>query len=157
MSLHLFSDADNATLLYVLERCPNLTRLELIGGDFTDQALSQVSRCCPKIVWLDLFGMDNITDQGMVDMLDGFANSPFKFLAIAECENITDTTLIKIAEMIPDVCELTVWFDGSPELVLELISSRRLRCKIIDCINSPGWIKRQLQIRGFTPMPFFRR
>lgn len=155
----IYHHVDDVSLLYALERCPNLTRFSAIASPIADNVISLLPYFCPKIVFLDLYSLYHITDDGMADMLNGFARlGLLKELSIGgDCDKLTEITLIKIAEVLPELTELSI--SGTitlvfPETVLDLILSRRLRCKRIGC-HGTEWIKQQLEDKDFTPMPVF--
>lgn len=95
---------------YAFARFPNLTSsgeeifrqhyAYQLRGCIHDQCIVNLSRHCPLITSLKLqHGI--VTDAGVTALLEGYRGRPLKVLSFAECWQLSDTTLLKIAELFP--------------------------------------------------------
>lgn len=167
LSLTLHNDVDNTTLAALLSKCPNLELLALeddLGpyDDGTPLALSDVALAairnhCPRITDLSLTGFVKITDDGVERLLQSLAGNKMAGLAFPSCNKLTDSTLLKIAELFPDISSVNLACSGVDKATfVDLIMVGRLRCVNV-WHHESDWIKAELEKQRCHSMPQLRQ
>lgn len=146
----------DGTMCYVVSRCHNLSRLELIeGAMLTDSFLLHMAQCSlTKLVVLCLEHSPHITDTGAVPLLIALRSYQLQKLSFRNCSALTDVTLRVFAEVFAVHCFYCLIIAGtqmSKETLLQLIFQGKMQMArgIIVC-NGASWIRDQLKAAGFA-------
>ncbi|XP_076957773.1 uncharacterized protein LOC143633334 [Bidens hawaiensis] len=86
------SNATNAGLTFVAQKCTSLKCLDLQGCYVGDQGLRAIGKYCKQLEVLNLRFCEGLTDIGLVDLAIGCEKS-LKSLGVAACAKITDVSL----------------------------------------------------------------
>lgn len=149
-------DVQESILLSLLARCPNLTSLMLHCESWlTEDTLGMLPSYCPKLIVLSICCCSElITDSALTCMLQKYKPADaLRHLSFDRSPALTDVTLLKVAELFPDLLSLGLEAAAlTKEVVLDLIVSGKLRVKNIRCAERE-WLGQQLKKAGFHHLP----
>jgi F-box/leucine-rich repeat protein 2/20 len=75
---------------------PNLKSLQLNSCKISDDVISAITLCCPKIINLHLDGCRGLTDDGIIEIAEKYRN--LEILELGFCRMISDYSMMKIGE-----------------------------------------------------------
>lgn len=148
-------DVDDSSLLQVLGRFVHLHTLCLYNtGSLTGDFAAQLPTVCPKLISLQL-RVTTLVDEDIAILLQGFKFTSWKYLSFDDVTALTDVTLLKIAELFPNVPKLGVLNTSiNKDTLLHLILSGELKTRDIQCSHSV-WLFAELRRAGMVQPPRF--
>lgn len=152
----LLGTTDDTSLVYLLQRCPNLTTLALRPSEnntqLTSAAFGQLARHCPRLTSMDLSDTAMYSKNISVAFLSSMQAVPLKFLHMRWCKWLTDTDLETIATHCKQLVELDISHTFcTAHGIMELVLSGHLRVATLYCSFIGPEVIKPLRDSGICP------
>lgn len=148
--------ADDASIVYMLQRCPNLRTLALRTSQYHTQvtfaAFGALARHCPHLASLDLTDTALFCDITFVAFLASMQAVPLKFLFFRCCKWLTDISLAAIARYCQPLVALDIRETScTKDSIKDLVLARKLRVATLHCSPIGSEIIKLLRDAGICP------